>query len=122
VGPAGDLTACLDAQCTVCRELGVGDPCAASSDCNPGLTCGGLGCTRECTGAADCIGIGAGGGNAAGLRNGCITVAGLAPQCFPGCATNSDCSVFPGTYCFATRTVDGQSVNVCMGIPDAGTD
>lgn len=113
----GELNSCLTLNCAVCSELGVGDPCLPQGfPCNPGLTCDGLWCTRGCGRASDCVGLGAGGGNALGLPGECIA-ASSGNACAPGCVTDSDCAPFAGTYCMATTSVDRLSVQVCAVSP-----
>jgi hypothetical protein len=117
------FTMCVEAKCIVCSQSGVGDPCdQAASGCNPGLSCGGLGCTKPCARAADCAGLGAGGGNALNLPNACVEITGAGELCAPGCSVDADCTAFPGAFCFATTSVDGLAVRVCASTPDAGTD
>ncbi|HTB73298.1 MAG TPA: hypothetical protein VK762_08630 [Polyangiaceae bacterium] len=123
VGLLNTLTACIDVRCPVCSQFGVGDPCVAqASTCNPGLSCSGLWCTKACTRSTDCEGLGAGGGNALGLPNACMLTTAAGRQCVPGCQTDADCTSFPGSFCFATTSADGLSVQVCTPPPDAGAD
>jgi hypothetical protein len=123
VAPLNALSSCEISDCPVCSELGVGDPCMVQgTQCLAELFCGALWCTKTCLQASDCLGLGAGGGNALGLANECIRSASNGNLCSPGCATDSDCQSFPGTYCLATTSVDGLSVAVCANSPDAGTD
>jgi hypothetical protein len=113
----GELTSCLALDCPVCSELGAGDPCAPQGiSCNQGLTCTGLWCTKLCSDAADCVGLGADGANTLGLLNACIgsTNGNL---CAPGCATDADCAAFPSTYCVATTSVDRLAVRICATSP-----
>jgi hypothetical protein len=118
-----DLTSCLDAKCSVCTESGIGDPCVAQGNaCNPSLSCSGLWCTKACLRSTDCAGLGAGSGNALGLANSCVATATAGRECVPGCQTDSDCGLFPGSFCFATTSSEGVSVQVCAPPPDAGTD
>lgn len=117
------LQACLQTRCPVCSELGVGDPCTPDGTaCNAGLLCSGLWCTKGCLRSTDCAGLGPAGGNALGFQNACIVTATAGDQCLPGCAADSDCSSFPGAFCFATTSSEGLSVRVCAATPDAGTD
>jgi hypothetical protein len=111
------LEACVEAKCPVCNEFGTGDPCGQGQTCNPGLSCSGLWCTKACVRSTDCAGLGVSGGNTLGLPNACI-----AGQCSPGCAADTDCSDFPGSFCFATTSFDALSVRVCSAPPDAGGD
>src|SRR5277367_5717686 len=49
------LVSCLSTKCPVCAELGVGDPCGATTaTCNAGLTCEGLWCSKLCTASSQC--------------------------------------------------------------------
>jgi hypothetical protein len=116
------LLSCLSDRCTVCSELGVGDPCSTSGTaCNAGLTCGGLFCTRICLQASDCTGLGANGGNILGNASVCKHIT-SGNYCFPGCASDSDCSDFPGTYCVQTTAINGAAVSICENGPDGGLD
>jgi len=116
------LTACMALHCAVCSEEGVGDPCsAAPTACVSGTSCSGLWCTRTCTKASDCAGIGPGGGNFTGNPSACRHY-GAYNYCYPGCSGDGDCSTFPGTYCITTTDLTGASVQVCASSPDAGTD
>ncbi len=118
-----DLSSCANLKCPVCSELGVGDSChLPGSTCNPGLSCGGLWCTKACARASDCAGLGAAGGNAAGQPNACIFSPSEGDVCFPGCSTDADCAPFPGTYCLVTTSVDRLSVAICASSPDASTE
>ncbi len=117
------LTTCIEAKCPVCSQLGIGDPCSPFGiACNPGLVCNGLWCSKACTRSTDCVGLGAGGGNALGLPNACIFAAAVGDECQPGCNQDSDCSEFPGSFCFATSSSEGAAVRVCVPPPDAGAD
>ncbi len=117
------FTSCLETRCPVCSQLGTGDPCSSAGvACNPGLSCSGLWCTKACVHSTDCVGLGAGGGNALGLQNACIATPTAGEECFPGCASDSDCSAIPGAFCFATTSSDGLSVRVCTAPLDAGAD
>lgn len=116
------LVACYSQRCPVCNELGTGDPCGASNvACNAGLTCGGLWCTRSCTKASDCTGLGANGGNFTGNPGACRHLT-TGDFCFPGCTGDGDCTDFPGTYCILTTALDGSTVSVCAAGPDAGLE
>ena len=121
------LTTCVDSKCVVCTESGVGDPCnPLASACIAGLTCG-LGCTKPCARSSDCAGLGAGGGNALNLPNACVASASSGEVCAPGCSVNADCASFPGTFCFATTSIDRLAIRICSptipaGPPDAGAD
>jgi hypothetical protein len=116
------LLLCMSQKCPVCGELGAGDPCGASSvACNAGLTCSGLWCTRSCTKAADCTGLGANGGNFTGNPGACRHLSN-GDFCFPGCSGDADCTDFPGTYCLQTTDLDGSAVSVCAAGPDAGLE
>jgi hypothetical protein len=116
------LLECLSDRCPVCNELGVGDPCSASgTTCIAGLTCGGLWCTKACSQVSDCTGLGANGGNITGNASVCKHIL-SGNYCFPGCASDSDCTDFPGTYCVQTTAVNGASVAVCATGPDGGLD
>jgi hypothetical protein len=117
------LGACVTQKCTVCSELGVGDPCEPGGvACNAGLSCGGLWCTKDCARASDCLGLGAAGGNVLNEESACVRTSSSQGVCFPGCETDADCTDFPGTYCFETTSVDALSVRICATSPDAGTD
>jgi hypothetical protein len=114
---------CLDQKCVICAESGVGDPCfPQESTCVVGLTCAGSWCTKSCARESDCTGIGPLGGNLLGPENACIHSTSLGNVCYPGCLTDSDCDSFPGSYCFATTSLDNLAVSVCVGAPDAGHD
>jgi hypothetical protein len=115
------LEECLVAQCTVCSESGIGDPCSGTSlGCAPGLTCFQGWCTTDCTSSGTCAGLGPGGTNALGLPNVCTTIAGTGDICVPGCSTSTDCADFADTFCFATTAVGGAQVQVCSRTADAG--
>jgi hypothetical protein len=117
------LTLCVTIKCSVCNQSGVGDPCVAQAGaCNPGLSCGGLWCTRTCAGASDCTGLGPNGGNELGRENECVRSAANGDMCFAGCMTDSDCAAFPGTYCLSTTSADGLSIMICASSPDGGMD
>ncbi len=117
------LTTCIQAKCPVCGQLGIGDPCSPFGvSCNPGLVCSGLWCTKACARSTDCAGLGAGGGNALGFPNACIVTSAAGEECEPGCTQDSDCSAFPGSFCFATTSSEGASVRVCVPPPDAGSE
>ncbi len=119
----GNFTSCVETKCPICSELGIGDPCVPLGvACNPGLTCSGLWCTKACLRSTDCVGLGGGGGNTLGLPNACIETAGAGGQCFAGCNTDADCVAFPGSFCFATTSSEGLSVQICQPPPDAGAD
>lgn len=113
------LASCVESDCAVCNQSGVGDPCF-SGGCNPGLSCGTSWCTKACARASDCTGLGPNGANSAGQENACIFTAGVGNTCFPGCGGNGDCAAFPGTYCLLTTSVDSLSVSVCTTQPDSG--
>jgi hypothetical protein len=117
------LQSCLRLKCPVCAQLGTGDPCAnASVQCNAGLSCGGLWCTKPCTLSSQCTGLGANSGNFSGQANACRHVS-SGTWCFPGCASDSDCtSYFAGTYCLQTTDISGNTVSVCAAGPDGGLD
>ncbi len=118
-----ELQSCLATKCPVCSEAGIGDPCIpGETACIAGLTCVDSWCTRACTSDANCTGLGPEGGNAAGSQNACIVSRSNGDICFPGCVSNTDCSSFPGTYCFATTSAGAASVLVCTNLPDASTD
>jgi hypothetical protein len=118
-----ELTSCLDVKCPVCSESGIGDPCVAQGNaCNPGLSCGGLWCTKACVRSTDCAGLGAGGGNELGFPNACVATASAGGQCRPGCQTDSDCALFQGSFCLATTSSEGVSVQTCASPLDAGAD
>jgi hypothetical protein len=115
------LSSCVSLQCPVCAESGVGDPCFGGQ-CVPGLSCGGLWCTKPCVSSSDCAGIGPNGGNvASGEPNVCVPTSN-GNQCAPGCSTNVQCVDFPGTYCHSTLSTDGGTVQVCAGFADASSD
>jgi hypothetical protein len=122
------LTACAERDCVICSESGIGDPCGSSgATCGPGLTCTGLWCTKSCAGDPDCAGAFQSGENGSGGQNRCALNAENAAVCFPGCATVSDCSAFPGTSCAEATAPDGDATNVCSatdeddgGGPEAG--
>jgi hypothetical protein len=117
-----ELETCLTTRCPVCSQAGVGDPCIpGETACNAGLVCQRSWCTKACVGSTGCTGLGAGGGNALGLPNACIATT-SGDICFPGCASDSDCAEFPGTYCFATTAIEGAGLQVCTPFPDAGTE
>lgn len=115
-----NLESCLQADCPICAESGVGDPCSATS-CVPGLACQGEWCTAPCTKDADCQGIGPNGDNILGQPNVCIPTS-AGPRCAPGCGANTDCAYFPGTYCHSTLSIENTNVQVCAALPDASSD
>ena len=112
------LTTCIEARCPVCSQLGIGDPCTPFGvACNPGLVCNGFWCSKACTRSTDCVGLGVGGGNTLGLPNACIVTATVGEECQPGCNQDSDCSEFPGSFCFVTTSAVGTSVSFCTPPP-----
>jgi hypothetical protein len=117
------LQQCISLQCPVCAQLGTGDPCANTSvQCNTGLTCPGLWCSKPCTLSSQCTGLGANGGNFSGSANACRHIT-SGDWCFPGCASDADCTnYFAGTYCVQTTDISGNSVSVCADGPDGGLD
>jgi hypothetical protein len=117
------LLQCVTNRCTVCAQLGVGDPCwDTTTACNAGFTCGGQWCTKTCSASSQCTGLGANGGNYTGNPNVCRHIS-AGDYCFPGCASDADCSGFPtGTYCVQTTAIDGTSVAVCAAGPDGGLE
>lgn len=91
---------------------GVGDPCTSSSECASG-SCDGW-CQESCS-VADALCESAPGSlrNAQGFYNWCFdTSSGAA--CFPGCSTNSDCTVYGLAYtCQSAPDVTGHTTKVC---------
>jgi len=118
--PYQALESCMQIDCPICVESGVGDPCSATS-CVPGLACQGSWCTAPCVKDSDCRGIGANGDNILGQANVCIPTSAGA-RCAPGCGVNADCSYFPGTYCHSTLSIENTYVQVCAALPDASSD
>jgi hypothetical protein len=122
IGPLTALNDCIQVKCPVCAQFGVGDPCnPAASACNPGLTCEQSWCSKTCVRGSDCAGLGANGGNELNLPSACMLLTGLGQWCTPGCESDSDCVDFPSTYCAGATSFDGQAVQVCLPLPDAGT-
>jgi len=102
--------ACVSA--SFCGLAGVGDPCASGSECASG-SCDGW-CQESCS-AADNICASAPGSvrNAQGFYNWCFDTSGGA-GCFPGCTTNSDCTVYGPAYtCQSGTDVTGFTARVC---------
>ena len=103
--------ACMSA--SFCGGLaGVGDPCASDSECASG-SCAGW-CQELCS-AADALCESAPGSlrNAQGFYNWCFdTSSGAA--CFPGCSTNSDCTVYGPAYtCQSGPDATGYTAKAC---------
>jgi len=117
------LEQCISQKCPVCAQLGTGDPCWDTTvQCNAGLSCIDLWCTKTCTNSSQCTGLGANGGNFTGhAPNACRRIA-SGSWCFPGCASDADCTDFPGTYCVQTTDITGASVAVCQAGPDGGLE
>jgi hypothetical protein len=93
---------------------GIGDPCATDADCTVGTCLGGPypagqtgWCSRACGSAMDtsC------GSNTVGRANLCILNGADAFICFPGCATNTDCTPFSGVTCQVTTA--GAKTFIC---------
>ena len=102
--------ACMSA--SFCDLGGVGDPCTSGSECASG-SCGGW-CQESCSAAdAICASAPASLRNAQGFFNWCFdTSSGAA--CFPGCSTNSDCTVYGPAYtCQSGTDVAGFPTNAC---------
>jgi hypothetical protein len=108
------LSRCEPANCPVCAELGIGDPCQSQNACNVGLSCTTGYCTHACSNSAGCVGLGAGGGNQAGLENACIHLSTGSTICVPSCMSDSDCVNFAGSFCEMTASVDGLAVKACL--------
>jgi hypothetical protein len=115
------LEQCLSLRCPVCAQLGTGDPCGGTVQCNTGLSCVGLWCTKTCINSSECTGLGANSGNFTGHPNACRRIS-SGSWCFPGCASDSDCTDFPGTYCVQTTDISGATVAVCQAGPDGGIE
>lgn len=94
---------------------GTGDACTSTTQCPAADYCATtLGyCSRTCSSSGDCNGIGSGGVNTTnGEYNFCIRTTG-ASDCRAGCATNADCTAYPGTYCRTVTGASGASLTVC---------
>ncbi len=96
-GALAALASCEVDKCVVCSELGVGDPCSPQDNaCVAGLLCLAGWCTKACSTDADCVGLGAGGGNGIGQPNACIQTTTSGRICYPGCGSDTDCAAFSG--------------------------
>ncbi len=98
-----------------CPAGGIGDACATSSSCSVG-SCAGTTrgwCSRGCSYSSDCNGSYSGGVNKYGGYNFCIAASSGSNFCFPACASDADCTWYPGTVCRDTSTTTGTTVRVC---------
>jgi hypothetical protein len=86
----------------LCTFISVGDTCSTEDDCGSWYGCAGTPespgwCTAECTSNDEC------GTGPAGYPNQCLSVTtgeGQSLQaCFPGCASDDDCSIYADTVC-----------------------
>ena len=104
---------CADAA-TYCPALkGVGDPCAADSECASG-SCNDW-CQATCaSGNSTCSSTTSRLLNSRGEPNWCVFTQASTYSCFPGCVTNADCTVYGTGYtCQTVTDVDGLTDNVC---------
>ena len=105
------LGACMSP--SFCGLAGVGDPCTSGSQCASG-SCDGW-CLASCS-ATDAICESAPGElmNANGFYNWCFATSGGGAACFPGCTTNSDCTIYGAGYtCQSAADVNGFTTRVC---------
>jgi hypothetical protein len=105
------LGACMSA--SYCGGLkGVGDPCAAGTECESGI-CGGW-CQQACgVGNAVCRSTSSSLKNENGFYNWCFSTSSGA-SCFPGCDTTADCAVYGNQYTCKTATdVTGFTTQAC---------
>jgi hypothetical protein len=92
---------------------GVGDPCAANTECATGL------CSGWCRGACDatndlCLSTSSSAFNSQGNVNWCVLLTTGGYSCFPGCISSSDCAVYgTGLTCKPAMIVDGTTDYVC---------
>jgi|GEM_PF-3193290 len=104
---------CADAA-TYCPTLkGVGDPCAADSECASG-SCNDW-CQASCgAGNSTCSSTPSRTLNNQGQSNSCVFTQANTYSCFPGCLTDPDCTVYGTGYtCQLIDDVDGYYVSVC---------
>jgi hypothetical protein len=86
----------------------VGDKCTLSSDCASGDCTGLHYCTEVCASSAGC------GSNTAGTPNACLGTTGGVEECFPTCATQTQCQAFAATdVCDPFTTVENAVVGIC---------
>ena len=105
------LGACMAA--SFCGGLaGVGDPCTSASECASG-SCDGW-CQESCgVGDALCSSTPGSLKNAQGFYNWCFGTSSSA-ECFPGCSTTSDCTVYGAGYtCQSGTDVTGFTTKAC---------
>ncbi len=113
---------CASKSCSVCSLAGIGDPCATDTECASNH-CLGRWCSVVCAHDNECLGNLVHGKNIAGQKNACIVNKLDVKQCFPGCATDNDCSNFAMTTCQSTTSTDGTNTRVCSTSsppPDGG--
>lgn len=104
---------CADAA-TYCPTLkGVGDPCAADSECASG-SCNDW-CQASCAvGNSSCSSTPSRTLNNQGQANACVFTQANTYSCFPGCVTDGDCTVYGTGYtCQVIEDVDGYYAFVC---------
>jgi hypothetical protein len=104
---------CADAA-TYCPTLkGVGDPCAADSECASG-SCNDW-CQASCgSGNSLCSSTPSRLFNSQGQANSCVFTQANTYSCFPGCTNDGDCAVFGSGYtCQIVEDVDGYYPAVC---------
>lgn len=105
-------TGCVSTQCA--DECGsgapaankkTGDACSADAECISG-SCN-TWCADSCTHNTDC------GVNTSGKLVWCVATQASTDSCFPGCKSNSDCSIYPGSTCKAVTATNGSTTTVC---------
>ena len=113
--PVKDETYGVCADATIyCPALkGVGDPCSADSECASG-SCNDW-CQATCgVGNSSCDSTPSRPSNSQDQTNSCVLTQANTYSCFPGCVTNSDCSVYGTSYtCQIVSDVDGYYAFVC---------
>jgi hypothetical protein len=84
-----------------------GFPCSTAGDCAEAMTCvAGVWCSpATCANDQGC------GKSITDVQNRCIVNQQNTSICFPGCATNADCSYFPGTSCQQNVAGEGYVCN-----------
>ena len=107
-------TGCVANECAA--ECGSGDPppasnkktgdaCSSDAECTSG-SCS-TWCQDTCSVNTDC------GINSSGNLVWCVKTQAATNRCFPGCKSNSDCSIYPGSSCRAITATNGASTSVC---------
>jgi hypothetical protein len=92
----------------------IGDPCTTSSDCTEGSCESGIvWCTESCTQDSDCQGT-----DSAGNPTYCVENGNSQFICFPGCTTDTDCSVYnTSTLTLTCQTIGTEPGSICSTSP-----